>query len=60
MVSYVHHLGGCKSIEGHKVTREIWGWAIEGNAHLSAEFIEADEASRFFDENTEWSLVKMF
>ena len=63
-VSYVNHLGGCKSIECHKVTREIWGWAIERNAHLSAEFIagkentEADEASRIFDENTEWSLAK--
>ena len=48
------------------MTREIWGWAIERNVHLSAELIagkentEADEASRNFDKNTEWSLAKMF
>lgn len=62
-VSYINHLGGCKSIECHKVTKEIWEWAIERNIILSAEFIagkentEADEASRIFDENTEWSLA---
>ena len=63
-VSYVNHLGGCKSIECHKVTREIWEWAIDRNNHLSAEFIagkentDADETSRIFDENTEWALPK--
>ena len=61
-VSYINHLGGVKSIDCHKQTRGIWEWAMARKLLISAEFIagkintEADEASRIFDENTEWAI----
>ena len=61
-VCYINNLGGVKSMECHKVTRDIWQWAIERNIHLSAEHlpgsknVTADKASRIFDENTEWQI----
>ena len=61
-VSYINNLGGVKSLPCHKVAKDIWLWAFERNNHLSAEHlpgsenIQADKASRVFDENTEWQL----
>jgi len=61
-VTYINNLGGVRSIKCHKLTKQIWSWAINNNIHLSAEHLPgsenvlADTASRIFDENTEWSL----
>ena len=61
-VHYINNLGGVKSIPCHKVTKDIWLWAIKRGNLLSAEFLPgqlnvvADKASRIFDENTEWQI----
>jgi len=63
-VCYINKLGGVKSMPCHRVTKDIWLWAIERDVHLSAEHlpgtqnVEADKASRLFDENTEWQLSR--
>lgn len=63
-VTYINNLGGSRSISCHRITKEIWTWAISKNIHLSAEFLPgvenvlADRASRVFDENTEWQLER--
>lgn len=61
-VSYINNFGGVKSLSCHKVAKEIWSWAFTGGNYLSAEHlpgrenVQADKASRIFDENTEWQL----
>jgi hypothetical protein len=61
-VSYINNFGGVKSIQCHRVSKEIWLWAIANNNHLSAEHLPgsqnaiADRASRVFDDNTEWEI----
>ena len=61
-VSYINNMGGVKSMKCHRITREIWLWAIDKHNHLSAEHlpgtenVQADRASRVFDDNTEWEI----
>ena len=61
-VHYINNLGGVKSMKCHSIAKDIWLWALNKNNHLSAEHLPgskntvADEASRVFDVNTEWSL----
>ena len=61
-VAYINNFGGVKSIECHKVARDIWEWAFARNNLLCAVHLPgsqnelADKASRIFDTNTEWEL----
>ena len=61
-VAYLNNKGGIRSLDSHKISLEIWEWAIEKKFHLSAEHIPghtndlADRASRVFHESTEWEL----
>ena len=61
-VTYINNLGGVKSVDCHKIAKEVWVWAIEIGNHISAEHLPgsknvlADKASRVFDVNTEWEL----
>ena len=63
-VSYINAFGGTKSKACDRVAREIWQWCQERNIWLSACHIagvlnvEADEASRCFNDRTEWMLDK--
>ena len=65
-VHYINNLGGFKSLPCHKVTKDIWQWAIHRGNHLLADFLPSelnvvsDKASRNFDENTEWQLSVLF
>ena len=62
-ISYINNKGGVKSLQCHRVARNIWEWAIDRNNNVSAEHIPgventlADTASRKFNENTEWALI---
>ena len=53
---------GSTKVRLNRVARRIWEYAISKDLWLSAEYIpgkenfEADEASRVFDDNTEWSI----
>ena len=61
-VSYINNFGGVKSAQCHKVTKEIWLWAMSRQNYLSAAYLPgtqnvyADRASRCISENTEWQL----
>ena len=54
--------GSTKSKKCNELTRKIWDFAIERNIWLTANFcpgvenIEADAASRIFNDQTEWTL----
>ena len=59
--AYISKYGG-KSHELDALAREIWLWCIDKNIHISAAFLpgaqngEADELSRVFNDDLEWSL----
>ena len=59
--SYVNKFGGKKS-ELNILAREIWHWRLERKNHLTAAHVpginneEADQLSRKFNEDTEWSV----
>lgn len=59
--SYIRKFGG-KKLELDKLARAIWSWCLEKHIHLSAAHVpgisnsEADEMSRSFNDDLEWSL----
>ncbi|MES9881024.1 MAG: reverse transcriptase domain-containing protein [Sedimenticola sp.] len=59
--AYINKLGGRKQVLD-ELAREIWFWCIERHIHLSAAHVpgivntEADELSRKFNDDLEWSL----
>lgn len=61
-VAYVNNMGGSHSMICDDIAKEIWLWCIERDIWLSAVHlpgsvnVEADKASRVFDDNTEWQL----
>lgn len=63
-VAYIRNMGGTHSIKCNEVARDIWEWAISRNNWLLPCYIpgilnvEADFASRVFDDTTEWMLHK--
>ena len=58
----INNQGSTKSPQCNKFAREIWDWAIKRNIWLSAAHIpgidnvEADEASREFKDQLEWTI----
>ena len=60
----INRQGSTHSLNCNSVTREIWMWALHRNLWLSAAHcpgiynIHADEASRLFNDSTEWMLSK--
>ena len=61
-MAYINKFGGCKSLEGNKITRAIWFWAIHRNIWLSCSHLpgiintKADNLSRKFNADTEWEM----
>ena len=61
-VSYINCMGGSRSKECNSLARQIWLWCIENKIWVSATHIPgsknvaADQESRSFHDNTEWSL----
>jgi ribonuclease HI len=61
-VSAITKQGSTKSDGCNKIARDIWFWAVETNVSLTAAHIagnknvEADEESRLFNDNLEWTL----
>ena len=61
-VSYINAQGGVVSEKCNQIAVEIWQWAIDRDIWLSATHIpgklnkEADQASRVFNDRTEWML----
>ena len=61
-VAYINNMGGTKSLNCNKISRNIWLWCIENGIWLSCSHIpgksniEADEKSRLFNDQTEWKL----
>lgn len=61
-VAYINNMGGSHSESCNDVANCIWSWGLQRNLWLSAahlpgsQNIEADRASRIFDDNTEWKL----
>lgn len=55
-------MGGIQFPHLNRIAREIWQWCEEKNIFLYASYIksrdntDADRASRYFNEDTEWSL----
>ncbi|XP_068714943.1 uncharacterized protein [Montipora foliosa] len=62
-VCYINAMGGCQSDNCNRIAYDIWQWAIEKSIWLSAahtpgtENCEADELSRKFNPNLEWSVT---
>ena len=60
----INKQGSTQSQNCNDITRDIWLWAKDRNnwlssAHCPGKFnIEADEASRLFNDSTEWTLTK--
>ena len=58
----INKQGSTQSAKCNEITREIWEYAQANDLWLTAAFcpgrenVEADEASRVFDDKTEWSL----
>ena len=63
-IAYVNKMGGTHSVACNSLAKQIWAWAIDHNIWLSATHIpgkdnvEADIASREFNDRTEWMLNK--
>lgn len=63
-VTGINRQGSTHSSRCNSITRQIWLWAIDRQLWLSAAHcpgvlnVHADEASRIFDDNTEWMLNK--
>lgn len=61
-VCYINAFGGTKSQTCNDLAKQIWDWCIERNIWVSAAHIagvdnvEADRASRVFNDRTEWML----
>ena len=61
-IAYVNNMGGIRSPECDKIAKSIWNWCITRSIWITAAFIpgleniEADTASRKFNEATEWML----
>ena len=61
-VQYIRNMGGSHSLPCNEMARNIWEWGKSKNIWLSATHIpgvtnvEADRASRKFNDNTEWKL----
>ena len=59
--AYINKFGG-KTAELDEIAREIWLWCVDKGIHLSAAHFlgkmnqEADELSRVFNDDLEWSL----
>ena len=62
VVAYIGHFGGSKSVSLNALTREIWLFCMARSIWLTASHIpgsrniEADSASRQFQDNLEWKL----
>jgi hypothetical protein len=63
-VAYLRKMGGTRSPPCNNITREIWMWCIAKGiwltpAHIpGVDNVEADRASRAFNDKTEWQLDK--
>ena len=63
-VSYLNNMGGTHSLACNAIAREVWLWCISREIYLTAahipgkENIQADQASRLFNDRTEWKLDK--
>ena len=63
-VCYVNAMGGVRSPKCNQWAKQIWRWCIERDIWLSAAHIagvknvEADEASRVFNDRLEWELTR--
>ena len=61
-VAYVRNMGGSHSLPCNDIARQIWEWCIPRHIWLSISHIPgeinviADQASRVFDDSTEWKL----
>lgn len=61
-VSYVNNFGGVKSYDCNQISQKIWQFCIDNNmwimcAHIpGTDNVDADQASREFKDNIEWSL----
>ena len=61
-VTYINNMGGIKSTECNDIASNIWNWCIELDiwltcAHVAgSDNVEADRASRSFNDNLEWKL----
>lgn len=60
----INNQGSTKSIQCNNIARKIWEWAITRNIWISSAFcpgkknVMADQASRKFNDRTEWALDK--
>ena len=61
-VADVRNTGGSHFLPSNDITRQIWEWCLTRNiwvsiSHISMEInVTADQASRVFDDSTEWKL----
>ena len=61
-VSYINNFGGIKSNDCNAISKKIWEWCVDHDiwlicAHIPGiDNVEADRASRKFQDNIEWSL----
>ena len=61
-VCYINDMGGSKSVECHRLAKNIWSWAIPRNIWLSAAHVpgvknvSADELSRQLNLQLEWTV----
>ena len=61
-ISYINKYGGCHSAELNELSREIWFWCIDKGIDIKAIHVPgventlADDLSRNFNNNVEWSL----
>ena len=63
-VSYLKNMGGTHSLACNEIARKVWLWCISRKIYLTAAHIpgktniQADQASRLFNDRTEWQLDK--
>lgn len=61
-VHYINNMGGIKSSDCNQISVNIWNWCIEQGiwitcSHIAgSENVQADEASRKFNDQLEWKL----
>ncbi|KAK3098029.1 hypothetical protein FSP39_015477 [Pinctada imbricata] len=61
-VSYINKMGGIKSVDCNSIAIQIWNWCEKQNIWLTCSHIPgidnhvADEKSRKFNDNIEWTL----
>ncbi|XP_051169295.1 uncharacterized protein LOC127286759 [Leptopilina boulardi] len=61
-LAYINKMGGTKSKDLNKITRQIWEWCIVKGIWIFAEYVAskenpADEGSRVCNLDTEWQLA---